>query len=154
MVDCESPLPVRVLSAERFPSGTEGHHFMSIEVTCPNGHQLKVKDRWAGKTGRCPKCNAKMKVPTPKKISDDEVLALIGDFVPMEVDPPPEKKDKPSDDENVLNEYESAMQQATSGMSLLGSSVVAHKKKCKKCGKSSNLWFATCEHCGEYFEQE
>lgn len=32
---------------------------MSIKVTCPNGHALKVKDEFAGKAGLCPHCKAR-----------------------------------------------------------------------------------------------
>ena len=38
---------------------------MSIEVTCPNGHTLKVKDSLAGKSGLCPQCKAPVDVPEP-----------------------------------------------------------------------------------------
>lgn len=36
---------------------------MSIDVVCPNGHTLKVKDKYAGKTGRCPHCQMPVQVP-------------------------------------------------------------------------------------------
>ena len=31
---------------------------MSIRVVCSNGHTLNVKEKYAGKTGLCPKCKA------------------------------------------------------------------------------------------------
>ena len=39
---------------------------MSIQVVCPNGHVLSVKDCCAGQTGLCPTCKARIKVPLPK----------------------------------------------------------------------------------------
>ena len=39
---------------------------MAIRVVCPNGHLLKVKDRYAGRDGRCPICRAPIKIPDPK----------------------------------------------------------------------------------------
>ena len=43
---------------------------MAIRVTCPGCHKrFKVSDKFAGKTGPCPKCKTKIRVPT----ADDEV---------------------------------------------------------------------------------
>ncbi|TWU06056.1 hypothetical protein [Stieleria varia] len=129
---------------------------MSIEMTCPNGHELKIKDHWAGKTGRCPKCRVKMTVPMPIKVTDSDVLAMIGDYVPTQytqIGSDVAVKQVSDNDVHALDEYETAMDKATSGLSLLGSSVVAHKKTCRHCGHKANLWFATCEGCGEYFDE-
>ncbi len=55
---------------------------MSILVTCPKGHQLKVKDSMAGKTGLCPLCKGQVYVyvPVPEKvaISDEVILDFLG----------------------------------------------------------------------------
>ena len=37
---------------------------MGIKFHCPNGHRLNVKAFLAGKKGVCPKCGAKMRIPT------------------------------------------------------------------------------------------
>ncbi|MEL6107552.1 MAG: hypothetical protein AAFU85_16045 [Planctomycetota bacterium] len=55
---------------------------MAIEATCPNGHRLRIKSHWAGRAGRCPTCNASMRVPRRNAISDAEALDWIGDYVP------------------------------------------------------------------------
>ena len=59
---------------------------MSIKVTCPNGHELQVKNEFAGKTGVCPTCKARIVVPVPepKAVSEDDLLAVLGTprFVP------------------------------------------------------------------------
>lgn len=51
-----------------------------IDVVCPNGHRLRVKDEFAGRTGACPICGSKVKVP-PKtqKLTEDDVLKFLGD---------------------------------------------------------------------------
>lgn len=54
---------------------------MSIKVTCPKGHQLKVKDNMAGKTGLCPMCKGQtyVYVPLPEKsISEEAILDFLG----------------------------------------------------------------------------
>ena len=37
---------------------------MGIKFHCPNGHKLNVKAFLAGKRGVCPKCGARMRIPT------------------------------------------------------------------------------------------
>jgi len=36
---------------------------MGIVCYCPNGHRVKVKDHLAGKTGICPSCEARFRIP-------------------------------------------------------------------------------------------
>ena len=128
---------------------------MSIMVKCPNGHRLKIKDHWAGKSGRCPRCRAKIHVPEiSMSLSDDDVLKMIGDYrEPKKKKPKPiEQTVEKDDDEHVLDEFDVALQTEASGLSLIRSRLVHHKKTCKKCGITSDLWFAKCDHCGEYFD--
>jgi hypothetical protein len=40
---------------------------MPIEFNCPNGHALRVKDEYAGKKSKCPKCGAISIVPAPAR---------------------------------------------------------------------------------------
>jgi len=53
---------------------------MGIKVSCPNGHTIKVKDKFAGKTGLCPACKARIKVPEiPRQgLSEDSILGILG----------------------------------------------------------------------------
>ena len=53
---------------------------MSIKVVCPNGHALQVKDEFAGKSGLCPHCKARITVPKPEPeaVSEDDLLAVLG----------------------------------------------------------------------------
>jgi hypothetical protein len=39
---------------------------MPILCACPNGHSLRVKDKLAGKRGKCPTCGADFDVPAPE----------------------------------------------------------------------------------------
>ena len=56
---------------------------MSIQVTCPNGHVLRVKDCFAGKAGLCPVCKAQVVVPKPKAdLSEDEIIDVLGPHDP------------------------------------------------------------------------
>lgn len=53
---------------------------MAIQVVCPNGHVLKVTDESAGKTGLCPVCKARVKVPKKQEgFSEDAILDLLAD---------------------------------------------------------------------------
>lgn len=51
---------------------------MAITVKCPKGHLLRVKDKYAGQSGFCPQCSARIDVPHPKQLSEDEILAILG----------------------------------------------------------------------------
>jgi hypothetical protein len=53
---------------------------MSIRCVCPNGHVIKVKDSLAGKTGLCPLCKARVKVPESRRepVSEDAILDILG----------------------------------------------------------------------------
>ena len=97
-----------------------------------------------------------MTVPAP--VSDEDVLDFIGDFVAMEDQPVvgsvgAQTPDAANANEEVMSEFDEAMQNATSGMSLLGSAIVHHKKECRGCGRRSDLWSARCMHCGDYFDE-
>jgi hypothetical protein len=113
---------------------------MGIMVNCPNGHHLNVNAKYAGKSGYCPFCKAKVHVPGPGKgISDDEIAALMG---------PPLK---PSSAKLPSEEYvhqEPQHDRDGSGISLLGSSIVRQKKLCPECAKLVSFAFATCPRCG------
>jgi hypothetical protein len=55
---------------------------MSIKVKCPYGHELKVKDSMAGKTGLCPLCKKQVYVyvPVPEEdtLSEQIILDYLG----------------------------------------------------------------------------
>ena len=61
---------------------------MSIQVDCPNGHSLSVKDKFAGKSGLCPRCKARIQVP--HVLTADDVLDMVGDW--QEPEPIPHRE--------------------------------------------------------------
>ena len=93
----------------------------------------------------------------PADISDDDALAMLGDYDPPKAKPAmvPDKtgEAKPSAEPDALDEYDAKLEQMTSGLSLLGSRVEPQKKRvCKKCGKESSQWSASCGYCGAYYD--
>ena len=58
---------------------------MSIQVTCPNGHVLRVRDCFAGKVGLCPACKARVAVPkVDSELSEDEIIDVLGPHDPSQ----------------------------------------------------------------------
>ncbi|MBN2218176.1 MAG: hypothetical protein JW719_12450 [Pirellulales bacterium] len=56
---------------------------MSIQVTCPNGHVLRVKSCFAGKIGLCPVCKTRVLVPEPDHaLSEDDIISVLGPHDP------------------------------------------------------------------------
>jgi len=59
----------------------------SFVVFCPQGHRIRVREKFRGKTGKCPKCASVFIVPQksspkPEKKTDVEIQAVGGDAVP------------------------------------------------------------------------
>ena len=52
---------------------------MSIRVVCPNGHVMKIKDKYAGKKGFCPVCKARVEVPVPENdlFSEESIMDVL-----------------------------------------------------------------------------
>jgi uncharacterized paraquat-inducible protein A len=121
---------------------------MAVTATCPNGHVLKVKDEYAGKSGLCPHCHARVFVPMPihanekARISDDEIMGLLGE--PRKVAPEP----GPSPADHVLDSGKKEAGQAESAISLLGSSVLRKQKICPQCSYAASPAFTHCPRCG------
>jgi hypothetical protein len=117
-----------------------GGRRMSITFHCPNGHLLKVKDKYAGQTGLCPKCQARVLVPKlPEPMSDDAIADFIG--------PPPVNDDRP-----VHQEMPSGDPAGMSGSSLIQSSMAARETKiCPKCKREVRVCYTLCPHCQTYF---
>ena len=126
---------------------------MAIEVTCPRGHVLKVKDKYAGKTGCCPHCNSRVVVPMPAKVSEDEILEFVGPATTS----PASAANQPDGDNDEESVYQhpigSADSSSSSGLSLLGSQAVRHTKTCPECGSKVPLWHATCPKCDYFFTE-
>lgn len=143
-----------------------GGNFMGIAVKCPNGHEFKVKDKYAGKKGLCPYCEGQVLVRVPDALSSREFNAAVHRAAAADRaalsdiksrDPgssgPDLSHSMPQEQADGSSVFDEAMQQdsGTSG-SLLGSSIIRHNVKCK-CGEHVPMWFARCPKCGQYMPQ-
>jgi len=141
---------------------------MSIEVTCPNGHNLRVKSEFAGKSGLCPFCKTRIEVPqavAPKPVakgsslSEEDLLAVLG---------PPRRvpKEAASDDSAAWGETASVHSEATmpplqspnvhqhrdaaakkEPAGRPGASIVNRRRVCPKCCEIVSFDQSTCPHC-------
>jgi anti-anti-sigma factor len=111
---------------------------MGIKVTCPNGHSVRVKDEFAGRVGFCPKCQARVHIPELKKVSDDEIVAILG---PPQVAPPIEDPDE------YLQEVPQD-ETIESGVAVLNAPQLRRKKVCPACCEITSLGLKLCPHCG------
>lgn len=119
---------------------------MVIDVTCPNGHQLKIKEKYAGQTGLCPKCQSRVFVPEPEpaKMSEDAIVDLLGppmnedDDSSLPVHQDPKHRRAPGDSDV-----------GQSGQSLLG----AETRDCPKCRKKVPISYHICPNCWTYFSE-
>jgi anti-sigma B factor antagonist len=98
---------------------------MNFKIHCPNGHSVLVKEEFAGKTGLCPQCRAKIRVPAVGQQADG--LCPSDEFVHQ--DP---RHDRPS------------------STNLSATPFPAQKKArlCLGCGKSVSQSFTACPRCG------
>lgn len=121
---------------------------MSIRFNCPNGHELNVKEKYAGLTGLCPKCQVRVLVPAAAgKLTDDAIVDLLG--------PPPER-----DMDDGLPVHQDPKHRAvgvidgssSSGTSLRGLSPLNRGMKvCPKCRREVRAVYDICPHCRTYF---
>jgi hypothetical protein len=109
---------------------------MSIRVVCPNGHALRVADSFAGKTGLCPVCKARLKVPRPVdvSISEDAILGILGpsETAPREPSPPPPA---PHHVGVAVPRHEG---------------LLAPKKSCGRCNREIPAHIHVCPYCHTY----
>ena len=116
---------------------------MGISVKCPNGHEFKVKDKYAGKKGLCPYCKGQVAVRVPDAVSSDNLSKAAYRAAA-------EEHGAAEAASTVFEEPD--QHDASSSGSLLGSSVIRHNIKCK-CGERVPMWFARCPKCGEFMPQ-
>jgi hypothetical protein len=109
---------------------------MAIRVVCPNGHTLQLKDSFAGRTGLCPVCKAKVRVPVPQRgdVSEDAILDFLG---PASIEPPEAKEIRVDEGSN-----EGILQS-------LGFSG-PRKRICEKCDKEIDAGEKVCPNCNTY----
>lgn len=116
---------------------------MGISVTCPNGHEFKVKDKYAGKKGLCPFCKDQVAVRVPDAVSSEQLQKAARRVAA-------EEHGAAAAAASVFDD--TLVHDASSSGSLLGSSVIRHNVKCK-CGNRVPMWFARCPKCGEFMPQ-
>jgi hypothetical protein len=122
---------------------------MGITAKCANGHILRVKDEFAGKTGLCPHCRGRVFVPMPvlekARISDDEILGLLGKpgiSRRTPVEPAPQS-------DSVLDAGCSTNRSTSdTSISLHSSSASRKVKICAKCEHITSVAFTHCPRCG------
>lgn len=119
---------------------------MSIRFNCPNGHELNVKDKYAGLTGLCPHCQVRVLVPTPvAKLSDDAIVDLLGP-------PPPSDDALPVHQDAGHRDGQPADAGSSSGSHLKGLSPLNRGMKvCPKCRREVRAVYDICPHCRTYF---
>lgn len=120
---------------------------MGISVTCPNGHEFKVKDKYAGRKGFCPFCKDQVAVRVPDAVSLEQ-LQQTARRVAAE-----EHGGAGAAAAASASVFDDTLQSdAGASGSLLNSSVIRHNVKCK-CGNRVPMWYARCPKCGEFMPQ-
>ena len=122
---------------------------MSIEVTCPNGHALKIKEKYAGQKGRCPRCSAVVDVPAPVAVAEADLLALLGDAASARR----LAADQLAMEQDATQAASSNSTSDDSGSSLLLSPKFAARrtKSCPSCRREVSMGYHLCPHCHTYF---
>ena len=120
---------------------------MGIQVECPHGHTFKVKDKYAGKKGLCPKCEGQVVVHVPDATTSKATESAYREAVMQE-----HRAANPVDTGSSVFDDDAATPSSSTSGSLLGSSVIRHNVKCPKCGNSVPMWFAKCQNCGQFMQ--
>ncbi|HEV3021377.1 MAG TPA: hypothetical protein VGX76_02880 [Pirellulales bacterium] len=120
---------------------------MSIRFKCPNGHEMNVKDKYAGLAGVCPRCHATVQVPIPVgKLTDDAIVDLLGP------PPAPDPDDLPVHQDPKHASSRALDPSSSSGVSLKGVSPLNRgMKTCPKCKREVRAVYDICPHCRTYF---
>jgi anti-anti-sigma factor len=102
---------------------------MPIEVRCPNGHVLHVREKHAGRIGACPRCSEPIRVPLAGQVYLDQQPEVHS------IAPPPAEK---------LVHEEPDRPGRTSDSSI----ILGQGKPCVWCGKIVSPAIARCNWCG------
>lgn len=123
---------------------------MSIQVVCPNGHVLKISDEYAGKTGLCPVCKSRIRVPKPSEdqLSEEAIMGILGTYDPSKAgrkltdvsdlaaaDAPRALKDQVSPDGEA---------------DTLGGGPSPPKKSCPHCNREIDVGMRICPNCNTF----
>lgn len=112
---------------------------MPIEIVCPNGHTLKVKDSLAGKMGLCPICKTPVAVPrvagvAASELTEDAILGIIGPY-----EPDPDRVQTPIEEPTAASKSGGAREVH-----------VPPKKSCAKCNAEIPAEAQICPYCRTY----
>ncbi len=125
---------------------------MAIQVVCPNGHVLKVTDDWAGKTGLCPVCKARIKVPKPSEdqLSEDAIMSILGAY-----DPGKARKKLSDLSDLAAADAPKALRgrSSTEGEGAAGGGPSPPKKSCPHCNQEIAAGIHICPHCNTYIAE-
>ncbi len=111
---------------------------MAIHVVCPNGHTLKVTDDCAGKTGLCPVCKARVKVPEKHgEFSEDAILDLLADGEEQ-------RKKQPLQTDDLDPEHQRKMAREAQ------KPAAPPKKTCPRCNTAIPGDIRICPNCRTY----
>jgi len=116
---------------------------MGIQVKCPKGHVFKVKDKYAGKKGLCPKCTDQTVVQVPDLLTTASESALHSGGEGKALPPP--------DPSSIFDDPLDQQTPSSSG-SLLSGSFIQHRVSCAKCNTRVPMWYAKCPNCGEFID--
>jgi anti-anti-sigma factor len=122
---------------------------MSIIVVCPNGHELRVKSEFAGKSGLCPHCKLRIDVPKPEpprekrereEVSEDDLLAVLGQ--------PRGTHSKPAAHaQQQRSASQAAAAKKDAANSLPSSGTMTRKRVCPKCCEVVSVSYNDCPKC-------
>jgi DNA-directed RNA polymerase subunit RPC12/RpoP len=122
---------------------------MWIRLDCPNGHPVKVEEKYAGRMGRCPMCGVKVLIPKPEQVdlSEDAILDILG---PSASVPAPARAPEPA--AVGKEESQGAPALVTGGSSALGTSVALGQptRICPSCKRRVSVRYQICPHCRTY----
>ncbi len=109
---------------------------MSIRVICPNGHKLKIKDRFAGQVGLCPICKSRIQVPDPKEdvLEEGSIMDILQ---PQESGLSGIALETPDFDNEPADRWS-------------GEGAQTATKMCSKCLKEIPSEAHVCPHCKTY----
>ena len=123
---------------------------MSIQVVCPNGHVLKVSDEYAGKTGLCPVCKSRVRVPKPSEdqLSEDAIMSILGAYDPSKAG----RKLTDVSDLAATDAPRALKDQVSPGgeAGTFGGGLSPPKKSCPHCNQEIVAEIHICPHCQKY----
>ena len=110
---------------------------MSIQIRCPNGHILRVKESFAGRIGLCPACKAPVRVPHIRRsLTEDDIIEVLG---------PHDEGHKPAG----TNSHDHALDDDLD-MGLNNHGPSPPKKTCAKCNREISSGTHICPFCRTY----